>query len=96
MDYMKKVSGENKDRDVEIFTLSTCAWCKKVKKLLKNLDIEYKYADIDLLSGKEKERAEKDLEEYNPQMSTPTIVVDGGDTVIVGFKEEKIEEELSN
>lgn len=93
---MEKVSGENKNRDVEIFTLSTCGWCKKVKKLLDNLDVEYKYIDIDLLSGEEKERALEDLEEYNPKKSTPTIIIDGGEEVIVGFKKEKIEEELSN
>lgn len=96
MDYMEKVNGKNKERDVKIFTLSTCAWCNKVKKLLDSLDIEYKFADIDRLEVDERKRAEKDLKEFNPKMSTPTIVINGGEEVIVGFKKDKIQEELSD
>ena len=35
----------------------------------------------------EKEEAMKDLSKYNPQTSFPTILVDGGASVIMGFDE---------
>lgn len=93
---MENVEGTSNDHDVKIFTLSTCGWCNKTKKLLNSLDIEYKYADIDQLSGEEKEQAKKELKKHNSRMNTPTIVIDDGNTVIVGFKKGKIEEELKD
>jgi glutaredoxin-like protein NrdH len=48
---MQKVSGSNREHKVQVYTLSTCGWCKKMKALLKKLDVEYEYEDIDLLQG---------------------------------------------
>ncbi len=94
MNSFEKVSGENDERDVKAYTLSTCPWCKKTKKLLKDLDVEYRYVDIDLLSGGEKEKIREELTDYNPVRNVPTLVIDGGDEVIKGFKEDKIREAL--
>ena len=91
---MEKVSGSKKDHKVMIFTLSTCGWCKKTKKLLKDLDVEYEYVDIDLVQGDEREKVREKLRKHNPRMSAPTIVIDGGKTVIVGFDEEEVREAL--
>lgn len=87
---MEKVPGNRKDHKVMIFTLSTCGWCKKTKKLLKELDVEYEYVDIDLVKGKEREKVRELLRKYNPRMSAPTIVIDNGAEVIVGYEEEKV------
>lgn len=92
MEFMKKVEGENDEHDVRMYAISTCGWCNKTKKLLKSLDVEYEYVDVDSLSGEERDKARRELEEHNPAMSTPTMVVDGGGEVIVGFKKDKIEE----
>lgn len=94
MSSFEKVSGKNDKHDVKAYTLSTCPWCKKVKKLLKNLDIEYRYTDIDLLSGEEKKKIKDELSEYNPVKNVPTLVIDEGKEVIKGYKEEKIREVL--
>ncbi|MEF8835301.1 MAG: glutaredoxin family protein [Candidatus Thermoplasmatota archaeon] len=90
------VSGEKDERDVTVFTISTCAWCKKVKKLLKSLDVEYEYVDIDQIEGDEKEDIREELKEYNSKMSCPTMVIDEGEEVIIGFKEDKIKEALTD
>ena len=47
----ERVPGSKKNHQVRIFTLSTCGWCKKTKELLKSLDIEYEYVDVDKLTG---------------------------------------------
>ncbi len=90
MDIFEKVSGSRKKKSVRLYALSTCGWCKKTKKLLKELDVEYEYVDIDKLEGNAKEKARKQLKEYNPHMNLPTVVIDDGDEVIVGFKEDEI------
>ncbi len=93
MDAIKKVEGEKKDHDVKLFALSTCGWCKKTKKLLGEVDVEYECIDFDLLKDEEKDKMRKELKDYNPSISFPTIVIDG-ETVIVGFKEKDIKEAL--
>ena len=87
---MEKVPGNKKDHTIMIFTLSTCGWCKKTMKLLKELDVEYEYVDIDTLSGGEREKVREKLRTYNPRMSAPTVVIDDGEEVIVGYDEEKV------
>ena len=87
---MEKVPGNKRDHKVKIFTLSTCGWCKKMKALLKDLDVEYEYVDIDLVTGEEREKVRAELRKYNPRMSAPTLVVDDGKDVIIGFDEEKV------
>lgn len=90
------MSGDKDDRDVKVFTISTCGWCKKVKELLKSLDVEYEYIDIDQVEGEKKKEIKDELKQYNSKMSCPTIVIDEGEKVIVGFKEDEIKEVLSD
>ena len=65
------------------------------KKLLKDLDVEYEYVDIDLVKGDEREKVREELRKHNPRMSAPTVVIDDGKNVIVGFDEEEVREALS-
>jgi glutaredoxin-like protein NrdH len=84
---VKHVEGE-KGADVMVYALSTCGWCRKTKRLLSSLGIEYDYIDVDLLKGQEEERVMKEVEKWNPKCSFPTVVVNG--KCIVGFEEERI------
>ncbi len=95
MEARKKVSGERDEHDVKLFAISTCGWCKKVKKLLKSLDVEHEYVDIDVVQGEESKEVKEELKEYNPSISCPTLVIDEGEKVIIGYKKDEIEEALS-
>ena len=86
----EKVPGSHKEHHVKIYTLSTCVWCKKTKELLKALDVEYEYIDVDTLSGSDLDEATEEVKKYNPHRSFPTIVVDEGKHVIIGFDEKEI------
>ena len=92
----KRVGGKKDDRDVKVFTISTCGWCKKVKKLLKSLGVEFEYVDIDTVEGEEKKNVKDDLKRYNSKLSCPTLVIDEGDEVIIGYKEDEIKEVLGD
>jgi len=80
---------------IKLFTLSTCIWCKKTKALLKEMDIEYDYVDVDMLNGTEKEKALEELKRFNPQCSFPSLVLNSA-VCIVGFKETEIREALKS
>ena len=91
---MKHVEGTNKGK-VVLFALSTCVWCKKTKALLKELDVEYDYIDIDTLESEEQERVVEEVKKWNPRCNFPTLVIN--DTkVITPFKEAEILEELGD
>lgn len=93
MDAIKIVEGSKKDHSVKLFALSTCGWCKKTKKLLAEIDVEYECIDFDLLPDDEKNEMRDRLKKYNPSISFPTLIVDG-DCVIIGFKKDEIKEAL--
>lgn len=91
----KVVPGKKKTHQVKIYTLSTCGWCKKTKALLKALDVQFEYVDVDTLTGDDYTEATEEVKKYNPYRSYPTIVIDNGKHVILGFKDEEIKEKLS-
>lgn len=78
---------------VVLYALSTCAWCKKTRKLLEDLKIEYYYIYVDLLDGEDNTRTREEVRQWNPLCSFPTIVINK-EKCIVGFDEEKILSEL--
>ncbi len=88
------VSGERNERKVKVFTISTCGWCKKVKNFLEENDVEYEYIDIDQVEGEEKKKVREELKKYNSKMSCPTLVIDEGEEIIIGFKKDEIREAL--
>jgi glutaredoxin len=93
---METVAGERKDHKVMVYTLSTCGWCKKMKALLKDLGVEYSYVDLDQVHGEEARHVREDLKKYNPRASAPTLVIDNGSEIVIGFDEEKVRRLLAN
>jgi glutaredoxin len=90
---MNQVAGTDRGQ-VRLFTLSTCIWCKKVKALLKDMDVAYQYVDVDLLQGADKENVLSELKQFNPHCSFPSLVVNNS-ACIVGYDEAKIKEVLN-
>ncbi len=90
--HVNHVEGEDRGH-VVLYALSTCAWCKKTKNLLKELGTEYYYLDVDLLTGEEREKTVDELKKWNPRCSFPTLVIND-DTCIVGYDEHRIREVL--
>jgi glutaredoxin-like protein NrdH len=80
------------EKPVKLYTLSTCSHCKATKKLLNDCKVQYEFTDVDLLEGKERAAVLDDVRRLNPRCSFPTIII--GDTVIVGYQEDKIKEAL--
>lgn len=86
------IKGQNKGKII-LYAISTCGWCKKTKKLLNKLGVEYSYIDVDLLDKDEKMKIDTDVEKWNPQRNYPTMVINDK-KCIVGFKEDEIKEAL--
>lgn len=91
---MNRTEGRFSGR-IKLFTLSTCIWCKKTKALLKEMDVEYDYVDVDMLTGAERDKALEELKLFNPQCSFPSLVLNSA-ACIVGFKEAEIRDALKS
>jgi glutaredoxin len=77
---------------VKLYALSTCSHCRSAKKLLGECNVVFEQIDVDLCTGEEREKIIAEVKAVNPNLSFPTLVIDG--TVIVGFKEKDIREAL--
>ena len=78
---------------IMLYALSTCGWCAKTKKLLDDLGVGYDFEYVDYLQGEEKGQAIREIINWNPSCSFPTLVIND-ETCIVGYKEDKIREAL--
>ena len=88
----REVEGRDTGKEVTLFALFTCVWCRKTRRLLDSLGVAYRYVYVDMLEPAEKEKALEDMRRYNPDTTFPTLVV--GDRVIRGFREKEIREAL--
>lgn len=86
------VKGKNKGK-VILYALSTCVWCKKTKKLLTELGVDFYYVYVDLLEGDEKAKVLDEMARHSSVRSFPTLIIDDK-TCIVGYQEKKIREVL--
>jgi glutaredoxin len=87
------VTGRRGDHRIILYALSTCIWCKRTRQLLENEEVTFDYVYVDLLEATEREQAKREIRQWNPSTSFPTIVIDNQQSV-VGYKPEKIKELL--
>ncbi len=79
---------------VKVYALSTCPWCKKVKRYLDEHQVQYDCIDVDLAQGTEQKEALEEVEKLTGRRSFPVTVI--GSTVIQGYKEDEIERALKS
>lgn len=89
--HIKHVPGKNV-ADIFLFALSTCVWCRRTKKLLDELGVEYKYVDVDLLEGPARIEALREMHRWDKSQAFPLIIING--KPISGFKESVIRDLL--
>lgn len=80
---------------VMLFALSTCVHCKHAKKYLEDNNVEYDFVFVDKLEGDERKNAIEEIKRHNAACSFPTILVDGGVRVIIGFRRDELKEALN-
>ncbi|MBW6463682.1 MAG: glutaredoxin family protein [Dethiobacteria bacterium] len=79
---------------VKVYSLSTCPWCKKVKKFLDEKSVQYDVVDVDLAQGDEQKQALAEVEKLTGHRAFPVTVI--GEIVIRGFKQDELEEALKD
>lgn len=77
-----------------LYALSTCIHCRHAKEFLDDNNVPYDFVYVDKLVGEERQQTVAKMKEYNPRASFPTIVINDGEQVVVGFIKPKLEEAL--
>ena len=86
-----KVPGEKSEHRVLMYAISTCMWCKRAKKFLKDHNVEYTYVDVDLCTLEDRETIRREILSRGGRLVYPVIIVD--DRVLInGFRTDKIRE----
>lgn len=73
---IKHVKGVKKC-DILLYALSTCGWCRRIKKLLDEKGVAYSYVDVDLLDENENAKVMEEVLRWNPKETFPTIIING-------------------
>lgn len=74
---------------IKMYGLTSCAHCKDMRLYLKERGVDFEWTYVDLLTGDERSETMRELRDLNPECTFPTVVI--GETVIAGFKKDKIE-----
>jgi glutaredoxin len=83
-----RVAGINNQNKVMVYSLSTCVWCKKTKKLLQDLDVQFDYIDVDLSTKEDRKKMRRKT------LSYPLIIIND-QIEINGYNEENIRKTLN-
>jgi glutaredoxin len=87
---------EHHQHRVDMFGLSTCIHCRHTREFLDEIHQPYTCTYVDQLSGEERREALDVVRSVNPGMSFPTLIIDKGKEVVVGFKPEELTEILES
>jgi glutaredoxin-like protein NrdH len=78
-------------KQVRLYSLSTCPTCKTVRQLLEKHGIQYEVTEVDTLDSGEQWLMTKEVKRYNPKVTYPTLVIE---EVILEPDEETIKNAL--
>ncbi len=88
------VEGRNTDRDLVLFALTTCSFCKKAKAFLEENSFQYRFVYMDKIDPEAKKAFKTEFaERFNKRLSYPTLLIDNKE-LLTGFIRIAWEKEL--
>jgi len=73
-------------KEVNMYTLSTCPWCRKTKKFFAERNVPFTFVDYDLADETTQEKISRELDAAG---ATGFPFVKIGDEVIMGYQPER-------
>ncbi|MHA2297942.1 MAG: glutaredoxin family protein [Candidatus Hodarchaeales archaeon] len=85
--------GRNSSRDVVVYALSTCGFCRRALKFLRDNSIAFRFLYMDHLPIDVKNKLKLELKEkYDQRIVYPFMILDAGEQIITGYKEDEWKE----
>jgi glutaredoxin len=93
-DKFEYVDGKNSSKELTVYALSTCGFCRRALKFLKDNSIKFRFVYVDNLPKEVKENIKTGLrEKFNDRIAYPFAVIND-ERHLVGFIEEEWKGEL--
>lgn len=70
-------------KEVKMYTLSTCPWCKKTKEFFREHNIPFEYIDYDQTDDETKEKIIKEMRSHGAN-GFPYVKI--GNNIVIGYK----------
>lgn len=81
--------GTNDERDIVVYALSTCGFCKRGLKFLRDNSIAFRYVYVDHLPFEDKKELKRELrEKFDRRIIYPYLVINEGSEIITGFNDD--------
>ncbi len=75
---------------VRMYSLSTCPWCKKMKRFLKDEGIDFEFVDLDVADEEEKAEAFREMADLGLSPAFPITIVAG--EAVQGYHPDRVRE----
>jgi glutaredoxin len=85
----EKVKGEKSDKDLTLYTLSTCAFCKQAMRFLEDNDVAYRYVHVDNLDLNLKRMLKGELKRKYKDLPVFPVLIINDERAISGFDKEQ-------
>ena len=84
---------DSSNREVTLYALSTCGWCKMTRAWLDENHVDYECIYVDLLSKGDRDRLVAEIQQrIGRRPAFPTVV--RGERYVVGFNRDQLKEML--
>jgi len=94
-DVFIREEGKNNDTQVTLLGLSTCGFCKRAVRWLKEQEVSFQYSYIDKIDKEVKEKIKSEIRErFDIKLLYPILIVEEKKTV-TGFTPEKYRKALN-
>jgi glutaredoxin-like protein NrdH len=78
---------------IYLYALSTCGMCRRVKNLLRDLNVEYDYVDVDLCDGDKRDSVIEEMSKWDTRCPFPMLIINNH-TCVIGDELDRIKKEL--
>ncbi|MDG6244454.1 MAG: glutaredoxin family protein [Methanolobus sp.] len=78
---------ETERKEVIIYALSTCPWCKKAKKFFTEKGVDFEYIEYDKADEETRKYIQEDCKAYTETLGFPIVKI--GDDAVVGYNTKK-------
>jgi glutaredoxin-like protein NrdH len=82
-----------KGAPIYLYALSTCGMCRRVKRLLRDLKVDYDYIDVDLCDNDERDNIIREMSKWDTSCPFPMLIINN-ETCVIGDELDRIKKEL--
>ena len=87
--------GGNAERNLTMYSLSTCAFCKRAIDFLKDCDVAFRYIHLDQINPMVKATVKSELKKKYDNLPVFPVLVINDERALSGFNEQKWRTELA-